>query len=266
MMNIYVASSWRNDFQPEVVKVLRKDGHRVYDFKEDGDGWGQGIHGPGGFHWSEIDPDWQKWPSDIQKYIDGLKNPRATEGFHRDMDALEQADACVMVMPCGSSASMEMGWAVGANCHVYVYIPRMREPDLMVKMADLVTADLGEIRSQLNKTSPRLRSAEQRRIGTWYKKNDGGGFPMDRLRRLRRELDELEVDIYCGNHGHAKEELADVAICLSVIADSIGCDLHTEVSKKMDINEARQWTRSEDGTLSHVKGTDPRELQTLESK
>ena len=126
-MNIYVASSWRNDFQPEVVKVLRKDGHRVYDFKEDGDGWGQGIHGPGGFHWSEIDPDWQKWPSDIQKYIDGLKNPRATEGFHRDMDALEQADACVMVMPCGSSASMEMGWAVGANCHVYVYIPRMRD-------------------------------------------------------------------------------------------------------------------------------------------
>lgn len=55
------------------------------------------------------------------------------------MDALKSSDGCVMVMPCGPSASMEMGWAAGAGRKVIVYIPGMREPDLMVLMADHVT-------------------------------------------------------------------------------------------------------------------------------
>ena len=32
-MNIYVASSWRNAYQPEVVARLRSEGHSVYDFR-----------------------------------------------------------------------------------------------------------------------------------------------------------------------------------------------------------------------------------------
>ena len=32
-MNIYVASSWRNQKQPDVVTALRENGHTVYDFK-----------------------------------------------------------------------------------------------------------------------------------------------------------------------------------------------------------------------------------------
>lgn len=32
-MKIYVASSWRNQYQPEVVATLRAVGHEVYDFK-----------------------------------------------------------------------------------------------------------------------------------------------------------------------------------------------------------------------------------------
>lgn len=31
--NIYVASSWRNDYQSSVVEMLRALGHSVYDFK-----------------------------------------------------------------------------------------------------------------------------------------------------------------------------------------------------------------------------------------
>lgn len=31
-MKVYVASSWRNSYQPEVVKALRLSGHDVYDF------------------------------------------------------------------------------------------------------------------------------------------------------------------------------------------------------------------------------------------
>lgn len=125
-MKIYVASSWRNDYQPEVIKLLRKDGHEVYDFKDSE-----------GFHWSEIDPNWKNWTPD--EYLAGLDHPFAERGFGRDMGALKACDVCVYVMPCGPSASMEMGWACGARKKVIAYIPALREPDLMVKMADFVT-------------------------------------------------------------------------------------------------------------------------------
>lgn len=32
MAKIYVASSWRNKYFPEVVDALRAAGHQVYDF------------------------------------------------------------------------------------------------------------------------------------------------------------------------------------------------------------------------------------------
>ena len=32
-MHIYVASSWRNTYYPEVVQALRDAGHEVYDFR-----------------------------------------------------------------------------------------------------------------------------------------------------------------------------------------------------------------------------------------
>jgi len=46
MARIYVASSWRNPYQPEVVAALRKAGHEVYDFRNPEDN-------PGGFHWAD---------------------------------------------------------------------------------------------------------------------------------------------------------------------------------------------------------------------
>ena len=47
MAKIYVASSWRNKYQPEVVAALRKAGHEVYDFRNPKDN-------PGGFHWADV--------------------------------------------------------------------------------------------------------------------------------------------------------------------------------------------------------------------
>lgn len=138
MAKIYVASSWRNAYQSGVVERLRFYGHEVYDFKDSD-----------GFHWSEVDPDYKNWS--VQGYIEGLKHPAAERGFNRDMKALRECDACVYVMPCGVSASFEAGWAQGAGKRVFVYIPELREPDLMVKMAELVTDDLDTIILRLEK-------------------------------------------------------------------------------------------------------------------
>jgi hypothetical protein len=137
-MKIYVASSWRNTFQTAVVAALREDGHTVYDFKDSD-----------GFHWSEVDPAWLDWPEEISKYISGLSHPCAERGFHRDMIALQECDVCVYVMPCGVSASLEAGWACGVGKLVIVYVPGLREPDLMVKMADLITSDLAVVRKRV---------------------------------------------------------------------------------------------------------------------
>jgi hypothetical protein len=134
-VNIYVATSWRNEFQPEVVRLLREDGHEVYDFR-----------GEEGFSWREVDENWAKWTP--QEYLRGLNHSCAERGFKRDMDALLRCDACVYVMPCGPSASMEMGFARGQDKLVIVYIPALREPDLMVKMAHLITDDLDEVRER----------------------------------------------------------------------------------------------------------------------
>lgn len=138
-MKIYVASSWRNNYQPAVVQHLRADGHQVYDFKDSE-----------GFHWSEVDPDWKNWPTDISLYMKGLNHPCAFRGFNRDMTNLRDCDACVYVMPCGVSASLEAGWAAGAGKPpLIVYVPALAEPDLMVKMANLVTDNLDSVRRYL---------------------------------------------------------------------------------------------------------------------
>ena len=128
-MKIYVATSWRNEYQPGVVAVLRKAGFDVYDFRDEE-----------GFSWRTVDPNWQAWTP--IEYINGLAHPFAERGYKRDMDALIACDACVYVLPCGPSASLEMGFARGAGKLCVAYVPEVREPDLMVRMAHLVTTQL----------------------------------------------------------------------------------------------------------------------------
>jgi hypothetical protein len=135
-LEIYVASSWRNKYQPNVVKELRDDGHQVYDFRE-----------ADGFSWREVDESCLTWTP--EQYLRGLKHEAALRGFKRDMEALVRCDACVYVMPCGVSASLEAGWAAGAGKLLIVYVPALRELDLMVKMADLTTDDLKIVRERL---------------------------------------------------------------------------------------------------------------------
>lgn len=158
-MKVYVASSWRNQFQQEVVKLLRSLGHEVYDFRGPGDGWGGCGEGPGGFAWSEVDPEWQSWPDDIPRYLQGLNHPRAVEGFDRDANALRSCDICVLVNPCGQSAHLELGWAVGAGKPTVVYCPAIREPDLMVKFADLVTDTFGDVERFLGRPAAYITNA-----------------------------------------------------------------------------------------------------------
>lgn len=133
-MKIYVASSWRNEKQPEVVAALRDAGHDVYDFKNP-------REGDKGFHWSEIDPAWKNWTPEM--FRNALNHPIAISGYAADWNAMHLAEACVLVMPCGRSAHIEAGYFVGAFKPLYILLSD-GEPELMYNMASLVCLDLSE--------------------------------------------------------------------------------------------------------------------------
>lgn len=133
---VYVASSWRNDHQPVVVRALREAGVDCYDFRNPA----EGEHG---FSWKECGP---KGKSDDRGYVHGdmwepseivqtLEHPVARRGFGLDFGAMRRSRACVLVMPCGRSAHIEAGYFVGAARPVHVLLTGPAEPELMWRMA-----------------------------------------------------------------------------------------------------------------------------------
>ena len=136
MAKIYVASSWRNPYFPEVVACLREAGHQVYDFRNP-------PHGGNGFRWTELDENALNWS--FEQYKEGLHHPKAERQFQADMEALDWADTCVLVLPSGRSAHTEAGWMAGAGKKVVVYIPKMEEPELMYKLFDGVVGSLQDL-------------------------------------------------------------------------------------------------------------------------
>ena len=141
-MNIYVASSWRNAYQPGVVEVLRKAGHEVYDFKRP-------QPGDDGFHWSEIDGGWKNWT--LAEYAKALDHPIAARGFASDMAALSKADLVVLVLPSGRSASWEYGyWCGMTRLQGVVHSPESVEPELMYR-GSLFSGTLDELLAAVNR-------------------------------------------------------------------------------------------------------------------
>ena len=144
---VYVASSWRNPFQVAVVAACLSAGLEVYDFKAEG----------AGFSWKDVDPDWsddvttpggERVPSDMSfdRIESLLAHPRAMAGFARDFMAMQQADTFVMVLPCGRSAHLELGWAIGQGKRTAILnFEENPEPDLMVLMADYRTDNLMDL-------------------------------------------------------------------------------------------------------------------------
>lgn len=152
IVKIYVASSWRNPRQPAVVEALRAAGHEVYDFRNP-------MPGNTGFGWRQCDP---RPPSEwsVDDYRRVLETPRAQEGFALDMDALRSSDACVLVLPCGRSAHLELGWAVGAGKRTLVLCEKLDEPELMYLMsqggANSICASLDELVAAVAAPRPTL--------------------------------------------------------------------------------------------------------------
>lgn len=144
-MKIYVASSWRNTRQPSVVATLREAGHEVYDFRnpapgDTGFGWQQIVIPSGGLFDSQPLSNPRLFRDEV------LAHPVAQAAFEKDMCALRDADATVLVLPCGRSAHLELGWAAGAGQKTVVLLDDpLSEPELMYLMNTQICVSVEEV-------------------------------------------------------------------------------------------------------------------------
>lgn len=134
---IYLASSWRNGKYPFVADEFRARGFNIYDFRNPG--------GAPGFSWDQVGGAAFSREETAGEYLRMIQHPRAVEGFMTDMQALESASALVLILPCGKSAHLELGFAAGRGIPTAILLEDRVEPELMYRVAGLMTNDLSSL-------------------------------------------------------------------------------------------------------------------------
>src|SRR5262249_7023350 len=116
----------------------------VYDFKNP-------APGDNGFSWKQCAS--REQLVDPKRFRDEvLTHPIAQQGFNSDMNALSEADATVLVLPCGRSAHLEFGWAAGTGQKTFVLFDAViDEPELMYLMNYKLCVSLDELIAELAK-------------------------------------------------------------------------------------------------------------------
>jgi len=136
---IYVASSWRNPNQHNVVVRLRAEGYGVYDFRH--------PNGGKGFAWSDIEEHGMHNHDSVPatNFIVALQHPLAKEGLRRDYEAMQRASIFVLVLPCERDAHLELGWAVGAGKETVVLLDNPCKASLMYGLVDHLSPDIDDL-------------------------------------------------------------------------------------------------------------------------
>lgn len=136
MKKIYVASSWRNEFYPKLVDLLRKEGHEVHDWRST----------PNAFSWTKIEPEYQHGDTvATAEYRNWLLHPASEAGFKDDCNGMEWADIGILLLPAGASAHTEAAYMRGRGKHVFILRPDNSQPELMYKLFTAVFGELAEL-------------------------------------------------------------------------------------------------------------------------
>jgi hypothetical protein len=143
---IYLASSWRNQQQPEVLKILRDLGHEVYDFRNP-------LPGNNGFRWQDCEYDMRDKALFVRHIT---KSFAAQKGFVLDRDALNWCDTCVLLLPSGLSAHLEAGYAIGQGKETFVVLSVEEfEPELMYLLSHHICETVKDLVVALQHSSER---------------------------------------------------------------------------------------------------------------
>lgn len=110
MSKIYIASSWRNKRQAlTLAKILHSHGHEVDCFCDPSTGRYVAHVGLMSREQREIwnAPKLLTWGP-------------AQKAFETDKTMLDWADTCILLLPCGNSAHIEAGYAVGQGKRLFI--------------------------------------------------------------------------------------------------------------------------------------------------
>lgn len=122
---IYVASSWKNSLHPRIIRELRAEGHRVYDYRETN------------FHFSDVSQLSRPWSGYFLSRV--LEHTYSRDAFTTDFNELKQAEATLLLLPSGRSAHLELGYAVGVGQRTAILMQEPDEPELMYSMLSCKT-------------------------------------------------------------------------------------------------------------------------------
>lgn len=84
------------------------------------------------------------WES-VDEYLRMVRHPVAAAGFDVDFGAMRKADTFVLVLPCGKSAHLELGWAIGAGKRTAILLEDPVEPELMYRMVDYLAQGMVDL-------------------------------------------------------------------------------------------------------------------------
>ena len=138
---IYVASSWRNNVHDAVCATLKAAGLDHYNFKNPPESTG--------FSWGEVGMGSYVRELNntvpVGEYLAGMEHERAIAGFKSDFEAMQASDTCVLVLPCGRSAHLELGWFVGQGRKTAILLEDPMVPELMYEMVDYLAPSLFDL-------------------------------------------------------------------------------------------------------------------------
>lgn len=100
LLRVYVGGSMRNPRVLEVARALREQGYDAFD------DW----MSPG----PAADDEWQKYEQQRgRSYKEALTGHHAKHVFALDKHHIDHCDVFVLVMPCGKSGHLELGYCAG---------------------------------------------------------------------------------------------------------------------------------------------------------
>ena len=130
---IYLLGSLANPTVLTVANTLREAGHDVFDqWMASGEG---------------ADERWYTYGKQRGwNFKETLNSAFVETAFQFDRRHIEMSDIGVMVMPCGRSAGLELGWMLGQGKRGYIlYDGEPERPDLMAKLATGICYSVGEL-------------------------------------------------------------------------------------------------------------------------
>ena len=121
-MKIYIASSWQNPYLDDIVSILNDRNHQVHDFRANG------ATRPAPPPLTD---------GSLDSVMSFLHLPSVQSRYQLQCAALVDAEVLLCVLPCGRSAHVELGMALGLSIPV-VLVHDVIEPDLMDLGVDAV--------------------------------------------------------------------------------------------------------------------------------